>query len=68
MVTAILPWFSFNEWVSLQYSIAPWQYDEEVVRISKKMTKLHEDHADLLIELARESTRSGALSSGPSGE
>ncbi len=43
-----------------QFSIAPWQYDDEVVRISRRMTQLHESHGDLFIQLARESTRTGA--------
>ncbi len=42
-----------------QFSIAPWQYDEEVVRISRKMTRLHEEHADLFISLAKHCVNTG---------
>ncbi|XP_022107115.1 uncharacterized family 31 glucosidase KIAA1161-like [Acanthaster planci] len=28
---------------SMQFSVAPWQYDEEVIRIAHKMVKIHED-------------------------
>ena len=50
--TALLP--------SMQFSIVPWQYDEEVVNISRKFVKLHEDYSGLIIELAQESVRTGA--------
>lgn len=43
----------------VQISIPPWQYDEEVVRISKKMLQLHERYAPLIIQLAKESTQNG---------
>lgn len=50
--TALLP--------SMQFSIVPWQYDEEVINISIKFTKMHEKYSDLIIELAQESVRTGA--------
>ena len=43
----------------VQISIPPWHYDEEVVRISKKMLQLHERYASLIIQLAKESAING---------
>jgi len=51
-VNALLP--------SIQISIPPWQYDEEVVRITHSMLNLHEQYADLIVKLAKDSTRTGA--------
>nr|QHC34069.1 target of brain insulin-like 1 alpha glucosidase [Platynereis dumerilii] len=44
----------------MQFSIAPWQYDEEVVDIARNLVKIHEEFADTLIELAHESCETGA--------
>jgi len=44
----------------VQISIPPWKYDEEVVEISRRMLKLHESYADLMLSLAKESTVTGA--------
>lgn len=36
---------------SLQFSVAPWDFeDDNIVEIARKFTKLHEDHADKIIE------------------
>lgn len=35
---------------SLQFSWAPWNFDEETVRISRKFTKLHEEYAPYIVE------------------
>lgn len=51
-VNALLP--------SIQFSIVPWQYDEEVVRIALSMMKIREQYTDLMIALAHESTKSGS--------
>jgi alpha-glucosidase (family GH31 glycosyl hydrolase) len=54
-------WVELNVFLpSVQFSIAPWNYDEEVVQISKKMCDLHEQYAQLMIDLGREATRTGA--------
>ncbi|VDI22641.1 Hypothetical predicted protein [Mytilus galloprovincialis] len=50
--TALLP--------AMQFSIVPWQYDDEVVNISRKFVQLHEEYSDLIIKLAEESVRTGA--------
>ncbi|ESO02380.1 hypothetical protein HELRODRAFT_66029 [Helobdella robusta] len=38
----------------VQISIPPWQYDEEVVKITKKMLDLHEHYSGLIIKLAKD--------------
>ena len=43
----------------MQFSIAPWQYDAEVVKIAQQMVALHEHHADRIVALARGCTRTG---------
>lgn len=47
---------------SLQFSVAPWDFDKETVRIGKMYTKIHEDYADLILErfhLASETGKPG---------
>lgn len=44
---------------SIQYSIVPWQYDDETVEIAKKMDALHEKYSDLIITLARMAVHTG---------
>ncbi|ELU01911.1 hypothetical protein CAPTEDRAFT_169765 [Capitella teleta] len=44
---------------SMQYSVVPWQYDDEVVEIAKKMDALHEKYSDLLITLGRMAVATG---------
>ncbi|GFS54658.1 myogenesis-regulating glycosidase [Nephila pilipes] len=43
----------------IQFSITPWDYDDEVVAIAKKMVDLHEKHANYMIKTAMEATISG---------
>lgn len=38
---------------ALQFSVAPWEFDAETIVISQKFTKLHEDHADYILERFR---------------
>lgn len=45
---------------AMQFSVVPWLYDDEVVRIAHKMCALHERYADKIIALAEEATRTGA--------
>ncbi|XP_062540007.1 myogenesis-regulating glycosidase-like [Armigeres subalbatus] len=35
---------------SIQFSFVPWDYDEETVRISKRMTDLHERYTPIIME------------------
>ncbi|XP_078657522.1 myogenesis-regulating glycosidase-like [Branchiostoma floridae x Branchiostoma belcheri] len=52
-VTAFLP--------AMQFSIAPWQYDEEVVQISKRYVELHENFVTpLVLKFAEEALRDGS--------
>lgn len=44
----------------MQFSIVPWQYDEEVVNITQKFVKLHEEYSNLIIDLANEAVQTGA--------
>jgi len=44
----------------MQFSIAPWQYDTEVVNIARNLIKIHEEFSETLIELAKESCKTGA--------
>ncbi|KAK7494184.1 hypothetical protein BaRGS_00014657 [Batillaria attramentaria] len=44
---------------ALQFSIAPWLYDEEVTNITRRYTQLHEKYAPTIISLARESVTTG---------
>ena len=54
-------WLQVNVFMpSMQISYVPWLYDKEVVEHSLSMTRLHAQHADLIISLAREALHSGA--------
>ena len=54
-------WVQVNVFLpSMQFSIVPWQYDEETVRICREMCDLHESYADKILGLAKEATQSGA--------
>lgn len=47
---------------SMQFSIAPWQYDEEVVDISREMVRTHETVVTpLVLSAAKEAVTSGEL-------
>ena len=45
---------------AMQFSIVPWQYDGEVINITQKFVKLHEEYSDLIIDLANEAVQTGA--------
>jgi alpha-glucosidase (family GH31 glycosyl hydrolase) len=45
---------------AMQFSIVPWQYDEEVINITQKFVKLHEEYSNLIIDLANEAVQTGA--------
>lgn len=54
-------WLQVNVFLpSIQFSIAPWHYDDEVVKISLKMVNLREKYAEKIISIAKEATRTGA--------
>lgn len=44
---------------AMQFSIPPWLYDEEVVAITQKFIKLHEQYAPTIVALAHEAVASG---------
>ena len=53
-------WLQLNTFLpSMQYSIPPWLYNETVVDIALKFTRLHEQYSDVLIELAHGSVKTG---------
>jgi alpha-glucosidase (family GH31 glycosyl hydrolase) len=43
----------------IQFSIGPWHFDEETVRLSREASLLHMRFAPLIIELARRAPRTG---------
>jgi len=45
---------------AIQLSIPPWQYDDEVVEIARRMLQIREQYADLIVCLAHESKRTGS--------
>ena len=45
---------------SMQFSIPPWHYDDEVTAIAKEMYELHKRYSGLIIQLAEEVPVSGA--------
>lgn len=53
-------WLQVNVFMPfIQFSICPWQYDNVVVSISKKMMALREKYVDKLIQLAKECCETG---------
>lgn len=42
-----------------QFSVTPWDFDEETVNISRKFTSLHEAYAYLIIERFHKAVNSG---------
>lgn len=49
--TLFIRWLQASTFMpSLQFSVAPWQFDDETVEIAKKFTQLHEDYSDYIIE------------------
>ncbi|CAH1790867.1 unnamed protein product [Owenia fusiformis] len=54
-------WLQANVFLPcMQFSITPWQYDEETVKIARSMVELHEKFAPTIIRLAKEATQTGA--------
>ncbi|XP_062594222.1 myogenesis-regulating glycosidase-like [Saccostrea cucullata] len=54
-------WMQANVFLpSLQFSIVPWQYDEEVINLTRRFIQLHEDYTETILKLAREATATGA--------
>ena len=54
-------WLQLNTFLpSMQFSIPPWLYNDTVVEIAQKYTKLHEQYSDIIIGLARESVHTGS--------
>ncbi len=53
-------WVQLNALLpSLQFSIAPWDYDDEVVELSRQAVRWHERVTPLLLELAQETLATG---------
>lgn len=53
-------WLQVNVFMPcMQFSISPWQYDDEVVNIARNMVKLHEEYANTMISLAKNCTETG---------
>lgn len=44
---------------ALQFSFVPWDFDEETVVLSRKLTSLHTEYADLIIERLKLAVSSG---------
>jgi alpha-glucosidase (family GH31 glycosyl hydrolase) len=54
-------WTELNVFLpSVQFSIVPWQFDAELLQITRDMMALRDRYAQTLIDLARESTLTGA--------
>jgi alpha-glucosidase (family GH31 glycosyl hydrolase) len=54
-------WMQANVFLpSLQFSIVPWQYDDEVINLTRQYIQLHEDYTDTILNLAREAITTGA--------
>ncbi|XP_005099320.1 myogenesis-regulating glycosidase-like [Aplysia californica] len=43
----------------LQFSVGPWDYDEEVVNITRKYVQLHQNFSDLIVNLSKEAVVTG---------
>lgn len=53
-------WMQANVFMpALQFSYAPWDYDQEVIEISLRMTALHVQYSSTIISLARQATVNG---------
>ncbi|XP_064611379.1 myogenesis-regulating glycosidase-like [Liolophura sinensis] len=54
-------WLELNAFLpSMQFSIVPWNYDDEVINISRRYIKLHEEYSPKIIHLARKFNETGA--------
>ncbi|CAG0878569.1 unnamed protein product [Darwinula stevensoni] len=53
-------WLQVNVFMpTIQFSLTPWDYDEETIEICRQMVELHATYADTMIALAREATTTG---------
>ena len=54
-------WLELNVFLpSMQYSFAPWQYDDETLQIAKRLTTLHETYVtDRILKLAQNALKTG---------
>uniref|UniRef100_A0A0B7BC39 Glycoside hydrolase family 31 N-terminal domain-containing protein n=1 Tax=Arion vulgaris TaxID=1028688 RepID=A0A0B7BC39_9EUPU len=53
-------WLQLNTFLpALQFSVAPWIYDAEVVALTKKFLALREHYIPVILELAEESVHTG---------
>ncbi|CAG5129966.1 unnamed protein product [Candidula unifasciata] len=54
-------WLELNTFLpTLQFSVAPWIYDKEVVAITKKFLNIREQYVSIILELAEESVKTGS--------
>lgn len=54
-------WAQANAFMpALQFSVLPWEYDEEVTELCQEVTRLHSEYTPLLLSLAQEATISVA--------
>ena len=54
-------WMQVNAFMPvIQFSIAPWQYDDEVIRIAHRVMNLREKYSSKMVELAVECTTTGS--------
>ncbi len=53
-------WLQANVFLPcIQFSICPWDYDEETVTLARDLVSLHHKHSDLFIRLGRECCQTG---------
>lgn len=53
-------WLELNTFLpALQFSVAPWIYDDEVVAVAKKFINIREQYVPMILELAEESVKTG---------
>ncbi|XP_039291634.1 myogenesis-regulating glycosidase [Nilaparvata lugens] len=45
---------------SIQFSAAPWDFDDQTVAISKKLTALHYSYSEVIVQLMQRSVETGA--------
>ncbi|KAL0820842.1 hypothetical protein ABMA28_005513 [Loxostege sticticalis] len=59
-------WVQANTFLPvMQFSFAPWNFDNETVQISKKYTDLHAEYAEKIYEAMQASVSEGAPVNGP---
>ncbi|XP_054716475.1 myogenesis-regulating glycosidase-like [Uloborus diversus] len=53
-------WLEANVFLpGIQFSIPPWDYDEQIVKIALKMVNLRQTYSHYILDIARESVRTG---------